>query len=325
MSQQATAGGPQSRLNERPLPKRRRLHEVKRQLKKNWMLYVIIFPPVVYFLIWHYWPLYGVQIAFKDFMPGKGIIGSPWVGFDHFERYFNSFYFWRLIKNTIGISLYGLLVGIPLPIILALMFHELRFKRIRGLAQTISYAPNFISVVVAGGIILFFIRPETGVLNAVIKAFGGESINFLADPKYFWHIIVWSDVWQGVGWGSLIYYAAMSGISPDQYEAAYLDGANKLQRIWNVTLPNILPTIVIISILSMGNILNVGFEKILLLQTGTNASASEVISTYVYKSGIQGAQYSFSAAIGLFNNAVTFILLVIVNAFARRVGSTSLW
>lgn len=302
-----------------------RFSEVRKKLKKNAGLYLIISPAVIYFLIWAYWPMYGVQIAFKDFLPGVGIWDSPWIGFDHFERFFNSYYFERLIRNTVAISVYGILIGIPAPIILALMFNELRSKRFKTLAQTISYAPHFISVVVVVGMILFFLSPTNGVINALIEKFGGEPKNFLADPGSFWHIFVWSGVWQGIGWSSLIYTAAMSGISPDQYEAAYIDGANKFQRMWHVTLPGIVPTIVILSILSVGGIMSVGYEKILLLQNGLNQETSEVISTYVYKSGIQSAQYSFSAAIGLFNNIVNFIILLVVNGIARRVSETSLW
>ncbi|MFI2856601.1 ABC transporter permease [Paenibacillus sp. JSM ZJ436] len=298
---------------------------VKKKLKKNIGLYCIIFPAVLYFLIWAYWPMYGVIIAFKDFLPGIGILDSPWVGFAHFERFFNSFYFERLLRNTVAISLYTIIIGIPLPIILALMFNEIRSKRLRTFTQTISYAPHFISVVVVVGMILFFLSPSNGLINYLIEMFGGEKKNFLADPASFWHIFVWSGVWQSIGWSSLIYTAAMAGISPEQYEAAYIDGAGKLQRIWHVTLPGIIPTIIILSILSVGGIMSVGHEKILLLQNGLNQETSEVISTYVYKSGILNAQYSFSAAIGLFNNVINFSILLVVNSIARKVSETSLW
>lgn len=308
-----------------PATRTGRMGHIKKQLKRNLGLYVIISPAVVYFLIWHYWPMYGEQIAFKDFMPGLGIWKSPWVGFEHFERFFDAYYFWTIIQNTLGISLYGLLVGIPAPIILALMFNELRSKRFRTIAQTISYAPHFISVVVAVGILFFFISPTQGVINSVMTALGGEPRDFLAEPDNFWHLYVWSGLWQGIGWSSLIYSAAMSGISPDLYEAAYIDGAGKFRRIWHVTLPGIVPTIVILSILSAGGIMSVGFEKILLMQNSMNLETSEVISTYMYKSGLLNTQYSFSAAVGLFNNIINFIILIMVNAIARKVGETSLW
>ncbi|WP_019424453.1 ABC transporter permease [Paenibacillus sp. OSY-SE] len=301
------------------------LLNIKKQVKRNISLYVIISPAVLYFLIWHYWPMYGVQIAFKEFSAGLGVWNSPWVGLEHFERFFNAYYFWTILKNTLAISLYGLLISIPAPIILALMFNELRSKRLRTFVQTVSYAPHFISVVVAVGILFFFINPTNGVFNTVIEWFGGERKDFIADPNNFWHLYVWSGIWQGIGWSSLIYTASMAGISPDQYEAAYIDGANKFQRIWHVTLPGILPTIVILSILAAGGVMSVGFEKILLMQNDMNLETSEVISTYMYKSGLLNAQYSFSAAVGLFNNIVNFILLLIVNSVAKRVNETSLW
>jgi putative aldouronate transport system permease protein len=294
-------------------------------IKKNYDLYIIIAPVILYFIIFLYWPMYGVQIAFKDFSPALGITGSPWAGLKHFERFFNSYYIERLLTNTIGISGYSILVGIPAPIILALMFNELRSSKFRTVSQTIFYAPNFLSIVVVVSMILFFMNPTTGFINAVRELMGYEVVNFMAEPKYFWHIYVWSGVWQGVGWGSIVYSAAISGIPTEQYEAAVIDGATKMQRIWHVTIPGILPTIVIISIMNVGNIMNVGFEKIFLMQNNLNVDASEVIATYVYKSGIQGAQFSFSAAVGLFNNVVNFILLAVVNFVARRVGETSLW
>ncbi|WP_334078165.1 ABC transporter permease [Paenibacillus sanfengchensis] len=308
-----------------PHPWKMRQTAIRGQFRRNIALYVIISPAVLYFIIWHYLPMYGVQIAFKDFMPALGINGSPWVGFEHFERFFNAYYFWNILRNTLGISIYGLLISIPAPIILALMFNELRSKGFRTVAQTISYAPHFISVVVAVGILFFFISPNQGVINSLILWFGGSSRDFLADPGSFWHLFVWSGLWQSIGWSSLLYTAAMSGISPDQYEAAYMDGANKFQRIWHVTLPGIMPTIVILSILSLGGIMNVGFEKVLLMQSDLNLQTSEVISTYMYKSGILNAQYSFSAAVGLFNNIINFMLLISFNAIAKRAGQTSLW
>jgi putative aldouronate transport system permease protein len=317
-----------ARLNSaspQPAPKSNKWTHVKRQLKRNIGLYIIISPAVLYFLIWHYWPMYGVQIAFKDFMPGLGIWNSPWVGFEHFERLFDAYYFWTILKNTIGISLYGLVVGIPAPILLALLFNEIRNRKFRSFAQSISYAPHFISVVVAVGILFFFISPTNGVFNSILVTLGREPVDYLADPSKFWHLYVWSGIWQGVGWSSLIYSAAISGISPDLYEAAYMDGASKFRRIWHITIPGIVPTIVILSILSAGGIMSVGFEKILLMQNPMNLESSEVISTYMYKSGLLNTQYSFSAAVGLFNNVINFIILIIVNAVARKAGETSLW
>ena len=305
--------------------KKRGFARVIRNMKKSSALYVMLLLPVVYFLIWHYWPMYGLIIAFKDYRVTMGFLDSPWVGFEHFERFFNSFRFWRLIENTVGISVYGLIVGIPAPIILALMFNELRQRRLKSFFQTVSYAPNFISVVVVAGIILFFLNPSTGVVNTVLEKLGFERIAFLAEPKYFWHIIVWSDIWQTVGWGSLIYFAAIQSIPAEQYEAAFIDGASKLQKIWHITLPNLLPTIVILSILAMSQIMNVGFEKILLLQNPSNLERSQVIQTYVYEAGILQGQHSFATAVGLFNNVINFILLIVANQLAKKAGQASLW
>ena len=309
-----------------PAAKIRIFDGASRSFRKNYDLYFLILPVVVYFFIFAYIPMYGVQIAFKDFNPVQGIFGSPFVGLKHLTRFMNSFYFFRLIRNTIGISLYSLLVGIPAPIILAVIFNEVRSRKFSTVCQTLSYAPNFLSTVIVCGMILIFVSPDNGFVPALLDALGiGHPVSIIAEPKLFWHIYVWSGVWQGIGWGSLIYTAAMSGISPELYEAAIIDGANRYQRITKITIPSIVPTIVIISILSVGNIMNVGFEKVFLLQNPINLETSEVISTYVYKSGILGAQYSFSAMVGLFNNIINFVVLVLVNTLARRLSETSLW
>jgi putative aldouronate transport system permease protein len=282
-------------------------------------------PVLVWYIIFCYAPMYGVQIAFRTFNPAIGVMKSPWVGFRHFIRFFNGNYFFRLIKNTIGISGYSILVGIPTPVILAILFCELKTKRFKAVAQTISYAPNFLSTVVVATMILIFFNPREGMINYIRTFFGLETINFIAKPELFWHLYVWTGVWQGIGFGSVLYVAAISGIPQEQYEAATIDGASRLQKIWYVTIPNIMPTIVIVSIMSIGGIMNVGFEKTFLLQNAQNAEASEVIATYVYKVGLQSAQFSYSAAVVLFNNVFNFIVLVSANAIARRVGETSLW
>lgn len=299
--------------------------ETYRKIRRSRYLYLMVFLPVVYYLIWHYWPMYGVQIAFRDYFPGRGFWSSPWVGLDHFYRFFNSFFFWKLIRNTFIISIYNVLLGIPAPIILALLFNEVKHRKVRSGLQLLSYLPNFISLVVVVGIIKFFVDGDSSVLNKIISSLGGEPIKFLSQGYWPWHTYVWSGIWQTVGWGSLIYTAAISGIPAEQYEAAYIDGSNRWQRIRYITTPNIMPTITILTILSMSSILSVGYEKILLLQSGTNLELMEVISTYVYKSGILESQYSFSTAVGLFNNMVNFVMLIVANAVARRVGETSLW
>lgn len=297
----------------------------KNSISRNYELYLMITPVVLYFIIFAYIPIFGIQIAFKNYMPGMDMFKIPWVGFIHFERFFNSYYFGRLIRNTVGISLYSMLVGIPAPIILAVMFNEMKNRFLRTASQTISYIPAFLSVTVIVSIFLFFLSPTDGTINGIIKIFGMKPVNFLAEPSWFWHIYVLTGLWQGIGWGSVIYTATISGIPAEHYEAATIDGASRLQRIWHVTIPGILPTIIIISILNAGNILNVGFEKIFLLQNSLNQETSEVIATYVYKSGLRGAQFSLATAINLFNNVINFALLSIVNSIAKRLGETSLW
>ncbi|MFD3272306.1 ABC transporter permease [Paenibacillus dendritiformis] len=296
-----------------------------RVLRKHWQMYLLLAPVMVYFIVFHYVPMYGVQIAFKDFIATKGITGSPWVGMKHFERFYQSYYFWRLIKNTLGIGLYQLLVGFPVPILLALMINEIRGKWFKKTVQTVTYAPHFLSTVVMVGILVIFLSPDTGMINHLIRAFGGEPISFLTEPGWFKSLYVFSGVWQQMGWSSIIYLAALSGVDPQLHEAARVDGAGRLQRIWHVNLPCIMPTIVILLILNTGSILSVGFEKVFLMQNDMNLESSDVFATYVYRSGLLGAQYSFSAAVGLFSNIVNFILLVSVNFVARKAGNTSLW
>lgn len=296
-----------------------------RSMKRNWQLYALIAPVVIYYIVFHYLPMYGVQIAFKDFIASKGIWESPWVGFKHFERFFNSYFFERLILNTLTISLYTLLVSFPVPIILALMLNEVKTKWFKKTVQTITYAPHFLSVVVVVGMLFIFLNPSTGIINHLIVALGGESASFMTDPKWFKTLYVMSDVWQTMGWSSIIYLAALSGVDHQMHEAATIDGASKLQRIWHINIPTIAPTIVILLILNLGSVMAIGFEKIFLMQNSLNLESSDVISTYVYRAGILDAQYSFSAAIGLFNSLVNFTLLVVVNFIARRVNETSLW
>lgn len=296
-----------------------------RRIKKNWDLYLLILPVMAFFLIFEYVPMYGVQIAFKDFIATKGIMGSPWVGFKHFERFFESYYFWRLLKNTLGIGVYQLLVGFPVPIALALLINELRSKRISRFVQTVTYAPHFLSTVVMVGMIFIFLSPQTGIVNELITWFRGAPIDFLTEPAWFKSIYVGSGVWQQMGWSSIIYLAALTGIDPQLHEAARVDGASRWQRIWHVNLPGIIPTIIILLILNMGSLLSVGFEKVYLMQNSLNMSSSDIISTHVYHKGIIDGQYSYSAAVGLFNSIVNFTLLVIVNRMARKVNGTSLW
>jgi len=305
-----------------PKPKRR---SARKRVRLNWELYLFIAPAFLYYLIFHYGPMYGIQIAFKNFIPTKGITGSPWVGFDHFTRFFDSYYFWDLLWNTLSISLYELAVGFPLPILLALAFNEAKDGLFKRTVQTVTYSPHFISVVVMSGIIITFLSPSTGILVHIVELFGIEAPQFLTDPRWFKTVYVLSGVWQSTGWGTIIYLAALSAVDPQQHEAAIMDGATRLQRIVHINIPAIFPTITILLILNMGGILSVGFEKILLLQNSLNMGSSDVISTFVYRSGLLDAQYSFSTAVGLFNSVINAILLILFNQIARRTGETSLW
>ena len=292
---------------------------------RNWQLYLMFLPVFLYFLIFHYFPMYGIQIAFKEFSGALGIWGSPWVGFVHFERFFNSNNFGEVLWNTITISLYSLVVSFPCPILLALMLNEVKSRFFKKTVQTITYAPYFISVVVLAGMIILFLSPQSGIFNMMREALGMEPINYMYEGKYFKTIYVLSGVWQSTGWGSIIYLSALAGIDPALHEAAVIDGASRLKRIWHINLPGILPTVCIMLIMNCGSLMNVGFEKVFLLMNDINLSSAEVISTYVYKVGLQQSQYSFSTAIGLFNSVINFILLISVNAIVRKLDQTSLF
>lgn len=294
-------------------------------LRDYWQYYILLLPALAYFLIFCYGPMYGAQIAFRNFIANKGIWDSPWVGFDHFVRFFKGVYFWDLIRNTLVISVYGLIAGFPFPIILALSLNEVKSTIFKKTVQTITYAPYFISTVVMCGMLIAFLNPSTGIINKFITALGFEAVPFLSKENMFPSIYVWSGIWQGTGWGSVIYFAALSGVSTELLEAATLDGASRMQKIWYINLPTIFPTMVIMLILNCGGLLSVGYEKIFLLQSPLNTATSEVISTYVYKTGLVSAQYSFSTAVGLFNSVVNLVLLIIVNTIARKLNETSLW
>ncbi|MCI1857122.1 MAG: ABC transporter permease subunit [Sporolactobacillus sp.] len=302
-----------------------KLSQLRKSIRKNPGLYLLILPVLMYFIIFKYIPMLGTQLAFKEFIATKGIFGSPWIGFYHFERFFQSNYFWRLMKNTMGISLYQLIVGFPVPIILALLINEVRKKSVKVFIQTITYAPHFLSVVVLVGMLELFLSPDSGIVNQLIGLFGGKPIHFMTEPAWFKSIYVFSGIWQQMGWSSIIYLAALTTIDPQLIEAAKMDGANRLQRIWHVNLPGIMPTIVILLILQCGNILAVGFEKVFLMQNQLNMEASDVIATHVYRTGILGSQYDYSTAIGLFESVINFCVLIMVNYFAKKMSSMSLW
>lgn len=302
----------------------RHSHRLK-SITSRYDLYLMLLLPIAWYLIFHYGPMYGVQIAFKDFSPAKGIFGSPWAGFAHFERFFDSYYFWRLLWNTISINLYSLLFAFPIPIILALLVNEIPNKAYSKLVQNVTYIPHFISVVVMVGMLTLFFSTNGGPINTFIEALGGKPIRFLDSAEMFKPIFIGSNIWQSMGWQSIIYIAAISGVNPQLYEAAKIDGASRLQRIWHVSIPGILPVIVILLILDIGHFMNVGFEKILLMQNNLNLESSDVISTFVYTTGILKGEYSYTAAIGLFNSIINLTLLVLVNRFARKKAETSLW
>nr|WP_239635392.1 ABC transporter permease subunit [Paenibacillus sp. H1-7] len=271
--------------------------------------------------------MYGAQIAFKNFIVTKGVLGSEWVGFKHFIRFFNSYEFWRLMSNTIVLSVYSLIAGFPFPIILALSLNYVRHKFFKQSVQMITYAPHFISVVVMVGIILEMLDPRNGIVNTILRFIGLDTINFMGVPEYFKSIYVWSGIWQSVGFGCIIYLAALSGIDPSLHEAAVVDGATKVQRMWHIDIPGIMPIAIIMLIMNTGHMLDVGFEKVLLMQNPLNLRTSEVIDTYVYKVGLasQALNYSYSSAIGLFKSVINLILLIIVNKIAQKTKQASLW
>lgn len=294
-------------------------------MKKNWILYVMILPVAIYYIIFAYAPMYGIQLAFKDYQVKEGIMGSPWVGLEHFIRFFKSYNFGQLLKNTIGISVYSLLVGFPIPIIFALMLNYLRNKFLKKTVQMVSYAPYFISTVVMCGMIAIFMNPDTGILNVIRNFFGMESVDFLAKPEWFKDIYVWTGVWQGMGWSSIIYISALSGVDYQLHEAAIMDGATKIQRMIHVDLPSIKPTIIMLLILQIGSLMNVGFEKVFLLQNTLNKSAASVISTYTYEVGLINSDYGYSTAVGLFNSLINVILIVGANQICKKLADESLF
>ncbi|MFK7693650.1 ABC transporter permease [Paenibacillus sp. HJGM_3] len=294
-------------------------------LNRDKYLLLLILPVLLYYFVFHYIPMYGIIIAFKKFSPMKGILGSAWVGFDHFMHFFQSVYFWRLLKNTLLLSVYSLFWGFPVPILFALLLNEVREGIFKKSVQTISYLPHFISIVVVMGMIVNFTTVNGGVVNQMLGWFGFGPINFLSESGWFRTIYISSSVWQGFGWSSIIYLAAIAGIDPQLYEAAEIDGASRWRKMWHITLPCLLPTIAILFIMAVGNLMDVGFEKIILLYNPTTYETADVISTFVYRQGIQQANYSYSTAIGLFNNIINLILLVAVNRISRKLSETSLW
>lgn len=301
------------------------VHRWKKMLKRDYHLILLCVPALIFIFIFNYGPMYGIQMAFKDYNSRKGIWGSEWVGFEHFIRFFNSPDFWTILGNTLWISLYELLASFPFPIFLAILVNQVTRTKFKKTVQMVLYAPHFISVVVLCGMLNVFLSPSTGIINNLLASMGLERIFFLGQASLFDDVYVWSGVWQNSGWGMIIYLAALTSIDPELYEAAKIDGANKVKLIWHIEIPQILPTIVIMLIMSVGRFMSIGFQKAFLLQNTMNLQKSEIISTYIYRIGMLSQQFDFSTAVGLFNNIVNVILLVIVNTISKKLNETSLF
>ena len=297
---------------------------LSKDFRRHWFIYLMFLPVLAYYIIFHYWPLYGAQIAFRDYVPAKGVLGSRWVGLKHFQSFFSSYYFIRLLRNTLLISLYGIVFGFPAPILFALLINELTNKQFKRFVQTCTYMPHFLSTIVVCGMIIDF-TSSTGVITRLLSLFGAPPKTLLLYPQYFRTIYIVSDVWQGVGWGSIIYLAALTNIDPTLYEAAQVDGAGRLRQAIHVTLPGIVPTIMVLLILRCGSIMNVGYEKIILLYNDNTLETADVISSFVYRRGLLERNYSYSSAVGLFNSTVNLIILVGANQLSRRLDGSSLW
>lgn len=308
----------------RPAKPARRTSRTRRVLRA-WQLYVLLAPTLLYFVVFKYWPMYGVQIAFRDYTPAGGFTQSPWAGLDHFMRFFSSYQFGTVVSNTLLLAIVNLAFVFPIPIIMALLVNQLAQGRFRRFVQNVLYAPTFISTVVVVGILFILLSPRAGLINNALVLFGGEPIFFMGSADWFRPVYVGSSVWQESGFHMVVYLAALAGIDPALHDAAKVDGASKLRRVWHIDLPGIAPVISVLFILAIGNLLNLGFEKALLMQTDLNVAASQVIQTYTYQVGLQQAQFSYAAAIGLFNSILNLALLLTFNQVARRARQNSLW
>lgn len=294
-------------------------------LKSKWQLLVMFAVPLIWYIIFCYIPMYGIQLAFRDYNPRLGYLGSPFVGLQWFRQFFSSYYWMDIIWNTFSISLYSIVIGFPVPIILAIIINELPGKKFKKILQNITYIPHFISVVVLCGMLYLFLSPQYGILNTILGAFGAEPVGFLESSKYFKGVYVLSEVWQESGWSSIIYIAALAGIDPALYEAAKIDGAGRMKRIIHISLPGITPTIVTLLILKIGQIMSIGFEKAYLLQNDLNLKSSEIISTLVYKQGILQGNIGYATAVGLMNSCLNLLLIILANKFCKKFFDTSLW
>ncbi len=307
------------------LTRRAPLVALWRRIKLERAWYAMMALPVVYLVIFHYVPMAGIVLAFQDYKMGRGVFGSDWVGFKWFIQFFESFYFWRLMRNTLLLSFYSIVFGFPVPIIFALMLNEMKVLPLKRVVQTVSYLPHFISLVIIVGMLVTFLSPNNGIINIVIKSLGGEPINFLGLQSWFRPLYIGSGIWQHFGFSSIIYLAAIAGVSQELYDAAEVDGASRIQRIRFVTIPGMAPTIIILLILNLGRALAVDWEKVLLMYTPATYEVADVIATYVYRRGIIDSKYGFGSAVGLFANVINLVFLVVFNRLARRFTDTSLW
>lgn len=300
---------------------------IRDELTKRWQLYLLLLLPISFLVVFNYVPMYGAQISFRNYTAKDGILGSAWVGVKHFVKFFTSPQFWRLIRNTFVLSIYGLLAGFPIPVMLALALNNVDNDHYRKTVQMVTYAPHFISTVVLVGMMSQLFSYNYGLINKAIDMLGGSRKLFLTEPQYFRHLYVWSGVWQGMGYNSIIYISALSSIDPSLYEAAKVDGASRMQRILHIEIPGILPTIITLLILNTGRLLSVGHEKVLLMQCTQNYETSDILSIYIYRMTFKGSlpDYSYTTAIGLFNSVINFVLITLVNAISKRVTETSLW
>lgn len=301
---------------------------VRKSIARDWQLYVLLFPLILWYILFTYKPMYGLQIAFKDYSIIRGITDSPWVGFKHFQEFLQGEYFWRVMKNTLLISVYSLVFGFPAPILLAVLLNEVKNKRYKKVVQTATYLPHFLSIVVVCGMVVNMLSPSSGLINHLIRLCGGEGVYFLSKPEYFRTIYVIMNIWKETGFSAIVFMAAIAGIDMELYEAAVVDGANRFRQIWHVTLPGILPTVAIMLILRLGSILNVGYEAIILLYQPATYETSDVISTYIYRTGLTnpgGAEYDFAAAVGMFNSVISFLLVIVSNAISKKITEQGIW
>jgi len=289
-----------------------------RHIKRDKFLYLMVIPGLLFFIIFKYVPMYGITIAFKDYRISQGVLGSPWVGWKHFARFFTSSDFSQVMINTVLLSLYKLMIGFPVPILLAILLNELHSIFFKRVVQTVTYLPHFISWVVIGNLVLILLSPKTGLLSSMITSLTGAHVNLLMDPRYFRGVLVVSDIWKEMGWSAIVYLAALAGVDPTLYEAADIDGASRGRKMWSITLPSIVNVIVIMLILRVGRILDAGFEQVLIMSNPLVNSVAEIIDTYVYKVGIQQAQYSYSTAVNLFKSVVGLAMVVMVNSLAKK-------